>query len=155
MTFIDLYVNGRWLFFPKPWNFIEIDYKATKLKWYGPISPGIGSPLRSTPRKNLSETEVKMMLLSKGLFDSRWNKDASGYPNQFELRENDVVIVDHSSGLMWQRANTIDSYNYNGAQKYISELNRTKQLAGYSDWRLPTLEEAMSLMEAEERSEYS
>lgn len=40
---------------------------------------------------------------------------------------------------------------YSDAQEYIKELNR-QEFAGYSDWRLPTLEEAMSLMEREKKN---
>ena len=36
--------------------------------------------------------------------------------------------------------------NYSEAEAYIQKL-RSKQFAGFNDWRLPTLEEAMSLME--------
>ena len=37
------------------------------------------------------------------------------------------------------------------AQDYIDQLNQQKY-AGSSDWRLPTLEEAMSLMEPEQKN---
>jgi hypothetical protein len=39
---------------------------------------------------------------------------------------------------------------YADAENYIRELNK-KGVAGYNDWRLPTLEEAMSLMEPSEK----
>jgi len=41
--------------------------------------------------------------------------------------------------------------NYERAKNYISELNH-EQFAGYNDWRLPTLEEAMSLMEPTQKN---
>ena len=47
---------------------------------------------------------------------------------------------------MWERSGPADFKTFAGAQNYIENLNRHK-FAGYSDWRLPTLEEAMSLME--------
>jgi hypothetical protein len=34
-----IYVNGRWLCFPKPWEFIQINYTPTKLREYDPIPP--------------------------------------------------------------------------------------------------------------------
>ena len=36
--------------------------------------------------------------------------------------------------------------SFEDAKKYIKEINE-KQFAGFNDWRFPTLEEAMSLME--------
>ena len=40
---------------------------------------------------------------------------------------------------------------YSEAEKYIRELNN-KSFAGFTDWRLPTLEEAMSLMETQKKN---
>jgi hypothetical protein len=63
----------------------------------------------------------------------------------------DQVIFDHPTGLMWQE-NGSDRLNYEEAQEYISRLNSDK-FAGLSDWRLPTLEETMSLMEAKQNDD--
>ena len=41
---------------------------------------------------------------------------------------------------------------YEEAKNWINDLN-LKGVAGYSDWRLPTLEEAMSLMESEKKND--
>lgn len=38
------------------------------------------------------------------------------------------------------------------AEKYILDLNN-QNFGGYSDWRLPTLEEAMALMEPQEKDD--
>ena len=40
---------------------------------------------------------------------------------------------------------------YPDAEKYVDALN-SQRFAGYTDWRLPTLDEAMSLMESEEKN---
>lgn len=47
---------------------------------------------------------------------------------------------------MWQQGGSANKMKYEAAQKWIEDLNR-KGYAGYSDWRLPTLEEAMSMMD--------
>jgi len=47
---------------------------------------------------------------------------------------------------MWQQGGSPDYMVFEKAKKYIDELNQQK-FAGFNDWRLPTLEEAMSLME--------
>ncbi len=40
---------------------------------------------------------------------------------------------------------------YVAAEEYIRKIN-AETYGGYSDWRLPTLEEAMSLMEPEQKN---
>jgi hypothetical protein len=57
------------------------------------------------------------------------------------------VLVDQRTGLMWQSGG-IDIGSIRHIQRGIEELNGG-QFAGYGDWRLPTMEEAMSLMEPE------
>jgi len=61
------------------------------------------------------------------------------------------LVIDRSTGLMWQQGGSEERITFADAQKYITQLNREK-FASYSDWRLPTLEEAMSLMEPKENS---
>jgi hypothetical protein len=49
---------------------------------------------------------------------------------------------------MWQQSGSPESMNFEAAGKWINDLN----YAGFKDWRLPTLEEAMSLMEREQKN---
>jgi len=71
--------------------------------------------------------------------------------NYEQLTESgDKVVIDHATGLMWQQGGALNHMDYEDAKKWIAELNK-KDFAGYYDWRLPTLEEAMSLMEREKR----
>jgi hypothetical protein len=46
---------------------------------------------------------------------------------------------------MWQQGGSKHTLFFTAAKKYIHDLNIEKFI-GYDDWRLPTLEEAMSLM---------
>jgi len=48
---------------------------------------------------------------------------------------------------MWQQDGSEEIMSYDKVMEHINQLNRDK-FSGFSDWRLPTLEEAMSLVEA-------
>ena len=61
------------------------------------------------------------------------------------------VVLDRASGLMWQQSGSANEISYGEAKEYVARLN-SDQFAGYNDWRLPTLEEAMSLMEPTEKN---
>ena len=41
--------------------------------------------------------------------------------------------------------------NYEKVQEYMTDLNRRK-VGGFDDWRLPTLEEAMTLMQPQKQN---
>ena len=60
-----------------------------------------------------------------------------------KLESGAVVVVDSATGLVWQQSGS-SRLTLEEARKYIQKLNEQK-FTGYSDWRLPTLEEAMSL----------
>jgi len=61
------------------------------------------------------------------------------------LATNDRLVQDLATGLMWQRSGSKDEVSYTSASAYVDSLNRA-DYGGFSSWRLPTLEEAMSLM---------
>lgn len=102
--------------------------------------------LRSTPEKTLSPDAVYGMLREKGLFDARRNPAAHGIFHKYEMQKNGKVVYDHASGLIWQQSGSQDAVNYLDAKDFIAILNKDR-FAGFRDWRLPTLEEAISLME--------
>ncbi len=109
---------------------------------------------RSKSTASLSGDSVIEMLLNNGFYDRDWNSTASGFANDYKLQNNGKVVYDRASGLMWQQSGSAKDISYGEARSYVTELNRD-QFAGYSDWRLPTLEEAMSLVEPTENSEGS
>ena len=58
-----------------------------------------------------------------------------------------LTVTDKVTGLMWQRAG-IDIMSHRSMRRQIGRQNEEK-FAGYSDWRLPTMAEALSLLERE------
>jgi len=81
---------------------------------------------------------------------NKWNHpQGQSIFNDFETpRDRDEIVFDHATNLCWQRAGSLQPLNYNEAKAAIEKLNR-ERFAGEDNWRLPTLEEAMSLMERE------
>ena len=108
--------------------------------------------LRSRPIENFSEDEVKKMLQEKGFFDSGWNDKGKGLQNQYEeIEQNgEKLVLDHTTGLTWQKSGSQGKITFKRVHAHIQKLNNEKY-ANYGDWRLPTLEEAMSLMEPEQK----
>ncbi|MGR3294441.1 MAG: Lcl domain-containing protein [Candidatus Scalindua sp.] len=62
----------------------------------------------------------------------------------------DKVVVDHTTGLMWHQ-NGSERFSKKGKiAQWIDDLN-LKGYAGFNDWRLPTAEEAASLLESDQK----
>jgi len=68
---------------------------------------------------------------------------------EVNIIEDDKVVIDHATGLMWHQSGSFKNMSWKRAKKWVAELNE-KGYAGFSNWRLPTLEETVSLLEPSE-----
>ncbi len=66
--------------------------------------------------------------------------------------KGDVVVVDNATGLMWHQNSSDEYMKWNKAKECVEDLNSEEGYAGYHDWRLPTVEEAFSLVESSKRN---
>ena len=96
---------------------------------------------------NLTSLQAKSMIKSKGFRDGDWNKNG-GFNNKYKPTTiiGDKVIIDKATNLMWHQSGSLKKIKGKKIKKWLKKLNINKY-AGYSDWRLPTLEEAASLIE--------
>ena len=101
----------------------------------------------------LLEDDLASICKRYGFFDRYYNPDGEGIANQIKLKkyDGDKVVIDNAAGLMWQQGGSTEEMEYEDAKKWLEELNK-KGYASFHDWWLPTLEEAMSLMEPEKKN---
>jgi hypothetical protein len=72
-----------------------------------------------------------------------YGQDAQYDGFQMSYRDNgDGTVTDLVTGLMWQKTPPAEHYTWDEAAKYAENL----QLAGYDDWRMPTMKELYSLV---------
>jgi len=111
-----------------------------------------GETLRSEPGV-LDENAVLEMLTARGFFDARRHGTGTGPDHGYEPGGlgGDLVVTDATTGLVWQRGGSGRVMPRDRAGAYVEGLNEDR-FAGHADWRLPTLEEAMSLNEPDNAS---
>ena len=97
----------------------------------------------------ISEEQAEEIIIRWGFFDTFLNPGGS-FANVFKRTADPQVVIDAKTSLMWQRGG-IDITSVRTMQQRIDALNN-QHFAGFSDWRLPTLEEAMSLLEPVENT---
>lgn len=127
----------------------DSDYERALRELNKVLPPEDAEPLyflRKTP-KNLSKEGVRKMVVDNGFFHRNWNKKATGINHQYDPQtiNGDNIIIDLATNRTWQQSGSLKQMFFKATQGYIRKLNRDN-FAGYNDWRLPTLEEAMSLM---------
>jgi hypothetical protein len=93
----------------------------------------------------LSKEEAKACIIRLNLFDSKWNPTGR-FEKEFVTTRSPVTVVERRTGLMWQRNVDLPSGRLSDAGDYIDELNY-QRFAGFDDWRIPTLEEAATLLD--------
>ena len=104
--------------------------------------------LRSEP-VFLNNRELKAMVEDRNYYHSIWNPEGN-FPNRFQNHGNGT-ITDYATGLMWQMEGSgkgrLDGRSYGtNLQNYIRSTN-SRRYGGHNDWRIPTADELMSLME--------
>lgn len=118
------------------------------------LEPPISIPC-PTPRASLrtrsaviARDEVQRMVVANGFFDVHLNPGHKGFPNEFRPREfrGDKVVIDYATCLMWKQSASPTAMTWYEAPNYASQLNK-QRYAGFSDWRVPSIEELASLME--------
>lgn len=103
---------------------------------------------RAVSMARFSEEKVSQMLKAYDFYDRDHNTSGNGVTHKYEPaeRSGEKLVIDHATGLTWQQAGSAQLMIYKKAEQYIRDLNKSR-FAGYEGWRLPTLDEAMSLME--------
>jgi hypothetical protein len=72
-----------------------------------------------------------------------YGQDAQYDGIQMSYQDNrDGTVTDLNTDLMWQKKPPAEHYSWDEAEKYAKNL----QLAGYEDWRMPTIKELYSLV---------
>jgi ankyrin repeat protein len=99
--------------------------------------------LRSQPDGNYSQPHYQALLRQYNFFDNTFNKYGS-FQNDF-VDNGNGTITDRSTGLMWQKSGSSRELYLVKTEDYIKKLTRDG-FAGYSDWRIPTTDEIVSLL---------
>jgi len=106
--------------------------------------------LRSEPRE-LSIDAAKAMVVARNFYHAIWNAGLPGDNDEHrftrEVAGVDLTVLDKVTDLRWQRGGSRTALPSQRAYAHPAAVNAVGY-AGLVDWRVPTLEEAMSLMRA-------
>lgn len=91
----------------------------------------------------LADDQIAPLVCRWNFFDAQRNPQGDFGKNLADPGDG-LTVVEQRTGLMWQRAG-LDLGSSSSMKRRIAQLNR-EGFAGWHDWRLPTLEEAMSLL---------
>ncbi len=112
---------------------------------YFPIAMSGDQVILRSKAKQLSDKDVMVVLKKYNFFD-RTKNNAGAFANDF-VDNGDGTVTDRATALMWQKDGSSEGMTWASAKEYINKLN-SDRFAGYSDWRLPTIEELASLMKS-------
>jgi len=96
--------------------------------------------------KSLDEVEISGMLTAKNMFDAERNPEGN-FQHQYEIIHTAGMrlIFDRATNLVWTRQQNLVKMSLKKSIQWIGSLNNG-EYGGNSKWRLPTVEEAASLL---------
>ena len=102
-----------------------------------PPPSGHSTDLRSTPENRCGRRALMAFQLTD------LHRPRHYIVNDFEFKTD--VVIDRATGRTWQKTGSPYPLNWQQARDYISSLNASR-FAGLSSWRLPTINELLSLL---------
>jgi tRNA A-37 threonylcarbamoyl transferase component Bud32 len=128
--------NKYLLEYPKGLHTEETKWKINKLK----------TEAVKKQKERIDLQEMEILIKRYNFFESKLNKKGN-FKSFYEVkkRKNVSVVMDYPAGLMWYNEKSPGNMDFKKAEKWIKDLNQ-QEYGGYSDWRIPTLEEAASLL---------
>jgi hypothetical protein len=106
---------------------------------------------KRSPYKTLSVSQVQSMPNVSIRKETGWGfygHSTTNHDYNPKAIRGDKVVVDSATGLMWHQSGSDEYMKWNKAKEWIEDLNSEEGYAGYQDWRLPTVDEAASLLES-------
>ncbi len=98
----------------------------------------------------LAEKDVLALVKKYNLVDHERNPTGE-FTNVFVDNGDGETVTDLVTGLMWQREGS-DIMSHRSMRKALDKINEERS-AGYTDWRFPSMAEALSLMERQKKKD--
>lgn len=76
----------------------------------------------------------------------KYVRNGSEYGVNDFIDNNDGIITDNATGLMWQQNDSETGLNWEEALNWVAQKN-TENYLGYNDWRLPNAKELQSIVD--------
>jgi hypothetical protein len=128
---------------------------AMMVAWLMAMRVTAAGQLRSSPG-TLTAAEAKAMIETKRFYTRGWNEQGGTWSpdHRSSVSQGIAVVADRRYSRLWQKAGSVKPVQggREAAVRYVAELNERK-VGGFTDWRLPSLEEALSLMMRPEHSQ--
>lgn len=103
--------------------------------------------LRSEARTDLDHPAATRMIVEMNFFDASRNKDGDTPGSELRSFRDGRLVEDRSTGRIWTR-DSAGPLAYAGSPdvRLVLRQANEERFYGFDGWRIPTLEEAMSLM---------
>jgi hypothetical protein len=109
------------------------------------VSAVTATMLPSEPAE-MSEEDVAALVRQYNFADQERNPNGDFAKSMVDNGDG-LTVTDLATGLMWQRGG-VDIMSHRSMRREVARIN-AEGFAGYSDWRLPSMAEALSLLEPE------